>query len=138
MASLDKMKTHISVNTLYRYIDKGLFLKLTNKKLPVKGQKKKHKNKVRVQKRMSAGESIEYRSDEVNDRNTFGHWEMDTVKGKRGKSKSCLLVLTERLTRREIVRKIPDQGARSVVAELDKLEHRLGAMFSRQIGRAHV
>jgi len=131
MASLDNMKTHISVNTLYRYIDKGLFLKLTNKKLPVKGQKKKHKNKVRVQKRMSAGESIEYRSDEVNDRNTFGHWEMDTVKGKRGKSKSCLLVLTERLTRREIVRKIPDQGARSVVAELDKLEHRLGAMFSR-------
>ena len=62
MASLDNMKTHISVNTLYRYIDKGLFLKLTNKKLPVKGQKKKHKNKVRVQKRMSAGESIEYLS----------------------------------------------------------------------------
>ena len=131
MAALDNMKTHISVNTLYRYIDKGLFLKLTNKKLPVKGLRKKHKNKVRVQKRMSAGESIEYRSNEVNDRNTFGHWEMDTVKGKRGKSKSCLLVLTERFTRREIVRKIPDQGARSVVAELDKLEHRLGAMFSR-------
>lgn len=131
MAALDNMKTHISVNTLYRYIDKGLFLKLTNKKLPVKGQRKKHKNKVRVQKRMSAGVSIEFRSEEVNERNTFGHWEMDTVKGKRGKSKSCLLVLTERLTRREIVRKIPDQGARSVVAELDKLEHRLGAMFSR-------
>lgn len=131
MAALDNMKTHISVNTLYRYIDKGLFLKLTNKKLPVKGLRKKHKNKVRVQKRMSAGESIEYRSNEVNDRNTFGHWEMDTVKGKRGKSKSCLLVLTERLTRREIVRKIPDQGSKSVVAELDKLEHRLGAMFLR-------
>ena len=131
MAALDNMKTHISVNTLYRYIDKGLFLKLTNKKLPLKGQRKKHKNRVRVQKRMSVGESIEYRPQEVDDRNTFGHWEMDTVKGQRGKSKSCLLVLTERLTRREIVRKIPDQGAKSVVAELDKIEHRIGAMFPK-------
>ena len=123
------MKTHVSVNTLYRYIDHGLFLKLTNKYLPVK--RKSHKHKVRVQKRMSAGQSIENRSDEVNSRDTFGHWEMDTVKGKKGTTKSCLLVLTERLTRREIIRKIPDQGARSVVAELDKLEHRLGNMFSR-------
>ena len=80
---------------------------------------------------MSAGQSIENRSDEVNSRDTFGHWEMDTVKGKKGITKSCLLVLTERLTRREIIRKIPDQGARSVVAELDKLEHRLGQMFSK-------
>lgn len=131
MAALDGMRTHISVNTLYRYIDKGIFLLLTNKKLPVKGQRKKHKNRVRVQKRMSAGESIEFRPQEVDDRNTFGHWEMDTVKGQRGKSKSCLLVLTERLTRREIVRKIPDQGAKSVVAELDKIEHRIGAMFPK-------
>ena len=131
MAALDNMKTHISVNTLYRYIDKGIFLTLTNKKLPVKSQRKKCKHKVRVQKRMSAGTSIEYRSDEVDGRQTFGHWEMDTVKGQRGKSKSCLLVLTERFTRREIVRKIPDQGPKSVVAELDNLEHRLGAMFPK-------
>lgn len=125
------MKTHVSVNTLYRYIDHGLFLKLTNKYLPVKSKRKNHKHKIRVQKRMSAGQSIENRSDEVDSRDTFGHWEMDTVKGKKGITKSCLLVLTERLTRREIIRKIPDQGARSVVAELDKLERKLGNMFSR-------
>lgn len=123
------MKTHVSVNTLYRYIDHGLFLKLTNNYLPVKSKRKNHKHKIRVQKRMSAGQSIENRSDEVDSRDTFGHWEMDTVKGKKGITKSCLLVLTERLTRREIIRKIPDQGAKSVVAELDKLEHRLGQMF---------
>lgn len=125
------MKTHISVNTLYRYIEHGLFLKLTNKYLPVKSKRKNHKHKIRVQKRMSAGQTIENRSGEVNNRDTFGHWEMDTVKGKKGTTKSCLLVLTERLTRREIIRKIPDQGAKSVVAELDKLEHRLGLMFSK-------
>lgn len=50
MASLDNMKTHISVNTLYRYIDKGLFLKLTNKKLPVKGQKKNIKQSQSTEK----------------------------------------------------------------------------------------
>ena len=32
--------TSISVRTLYRYIDKGIFLKLTNKDLPVKGKRK--------------------------------------------------------------------------------------------------
>lgn len=32
--------TSISVRTLYRYIDKGIFLKLTNKDLPVKGKGK--------------------------------------------------------------------------------------------------
>lgn len=130
-ACISGFSTQISVNTLYRYIDNGLFLMLTNKALPVKGVRKKHKKKVRIQKRMSAGESIDFRSQEVDSRSTFGHWEMDTVKGKKGTTKSCLLVLTERLTRREIVRKIPDQRARSVVAELDKLEHRLGDMFSR-------
>ena len=60
--------TSISVRTLYRYIDKGIFLKLTNKDLPVKGKRKKHNKRVRVQKRASAGESIENRPDEVKDR----------------------------------------------------------------------
>ena len=38
-----EFETTISVRTLYRYIDNGIFLKLTNKDLPVKGKKKKHK-----------------------------------------------------------------------------------------------
>ena len=54
---------------------------------------------------------------------------MDTVKGKKGVSKSCLLVLTERKTRMEIVRKMPTQGAKSVVCELDKLEQELKQEF---------
>ncbi len=49
-----------------------------------------------MQKRASAGESIENRPDEVKDREIFGHWEMDTVKGKQGVTKSCMLVLTEK------------------------------------------
>lgn len=35
-----EFKTTISVRTLYRYIDNGIFLKLTNKDLPIKSKKK--------------------------------------------------------------------------------------------------
>lgn len=123
--------TSISVRTLYRYIDKGIFLKLTNKDLPVKGKRKKHNKKVKVQKRASAGESIENRPDEVKDREIFGHWEMDTVKGKQGVTKSCMLVLTERKTRDEIIVKLPDQKAASVVEAVDRLERKWGDMFTK-------
>lgn len=123
--------TSISVRTLYRYIDKGVFLKLTNKDLPVKGKRKKHNKRVKVQKRASAGESIENRPDEVKDREIFGHWEMDTVKGKQGVTKSCMLVLTERKTRDEIIVKLPDQKAASVVEAIDRLERKWGDMFTK-------
>lgn len=123
--------TSISVRTLYRYIDKGIFLKLTNKDLPVKGKRKKHNKRVRVQKRASTGESIENRPDEVKDRENFGHWEMDTVKGKQGVTKSCMLVLTERKTRDEIIVKLPDQKAASVVEAIDRLERKWGDMFTK-------
>lgn len=123
--------TSISVRALYRYIDKGIFLKLTNKDLPVKGKRKKHNKRVKVQKRASAGESIENRPDEVKDREIFGHWEMDTVKGKQGVTKSCMLVLTERKTRDEIIVKLPDQKAASVVEAIDRLERKWGDMFTK-------
>lgn len=119
----------MSLRTLYRYIDNGIFLKLTNKDLPIKSKKKKHNKKVQVQKRATAGESIENRPKEIEKREIFGHWEMDTVKGKRGVTKSCMLVLTERKTRDEIVIKLKDQGAASVVDALDRLERKWGDMF---------
>ncbi len=122
-------QTTISVRTLYRYIDTGIFLKLTNKELPIKSKKKNHYKKVRVQKRANAGESIENRPKDIQNRKTFGHWEMDTVKGQRGITKSCMLVLTERKTRNEMVIKLKDQTAASVVKALDRLEKKWGAMF---------
>ena len=103
-----EFKTTICVTTLYSYIDKGIFLRLTNKNLPVKKNKKRKYNKVdKQQTRAAAGTSIEKRPDEVEERKEFGHWEMDSVIGKRGKSKNSLLVLTERKTRAEIIFKLP-------------------------------
>ncbi len=123
----------VCTTTLYSYIDKGIFLKLTNKDLPVKRKKKRKYRKVeRVQKRDTAGESIERRPKDVDNRLEFGNWEMDSVIGKRGKSKNTLLVLTERKTRNELIFKLPNGTDDAVVSALDKLEKRWGAdMFKR-------
>ena len=114
------------------YIDKGIFLRLTNKNLPVKKNKKRKYNKVdKQQTRAAAGTSIEKRPDEVEERKEFGHWEMDSVIGKRGKSKNSLLVLTERKTRAEIIFKLPEHTAAEVVSAVDRLERKWGELFKQ-------
>lgn len=122
----------ICVATLYSYIDKGIFLHLTNKDLPVKkNRKRKYKRVKKTQTRAAAGDSIEKRPEEIKTRNEFGHWEMDTVKGKRGKSKNSLLVLTERKTRKEIIMKLPEHTAAAVVHAIDEIEKKLGRNFKQ-------
>lgn len=124
-----EFKTSICTTTLYSYIDKGIFLRLTNKNLPVKKNKKRKYRKVQKQARAAAGTSIERRPEEIEERTEFGHWEMDSVIGRRGKSKNALLTLTERKTRNEIIFKLPDHTAEAVVDALNRLEQKWGAMF---------
>lgn len=123
--------TSICVTTLYSYIEKGLFLSLTNKNLPVKKNQKRQYHRVRKHARAIKGESIEKRPEEINNRESFGHWEMDTVIGKRGESKKSMLVLTERKTRQEIVRILPNHTAESVVRALNSMERKWGSQFSK-------
>ena len=72
-------KTSICVSTFYSYIEKGVFLNLTNKDLPEKPKRKRPYHRVKTTKRAPRGESIEKRPEVINQRITFGHWEMDTV-----------------------------------------------------------
>lgn len=121
----------ITRQTLYRYIDLGFFLNLTNKDLPIKGSRRKKKKYVRkTQSRAAVGDSIEKRPEEIDTREEFGHWEMDTVIGKRGKSKHSLLVLTERKTREEIMFLLPEHSTEQVVACIDRLEEKWNRKFS--------
>ena len=53
---------------------------------------------------------------------------MDTVVSARP-CKKVLLVLSERMSREEIVRQLVDKSAASVVRALDDLERRYGEMF---------
>lgn len=116
--------------TLYKYIDQEVFLRVTNKDLPFKGKRRQHKTKHVRAARASRGESIEKRPEHINDRSEFGHWEMDLMDGCRG-SKSNVLVLTERQTRQQINRKVPDKTDESVVAALDELERKYGSRFKQ-------
>lgn len=119
-----KFNTTICPVTLYSYISKGVFLSLSLADLP--GKQKKHRKRRVVAKRISKGTSIEKRPSEINERNTFGHWEMDCV---CGPSKSALLVLSERLTRKEIIFPIPNKKTETVIHCLNVLERRFGKRF---------
>ena len=79
----------ISEWTLYSYIDKGVFATITNKSLPT-GKKKKHPYRKVQEARLPKGDGIEDRSEEINSRKTFGHWEMDTVVSARRSKKRLL------------------------------------------------
>ena len=115
--------------TIYKYVDDGVFLTLTNTSLPEKGNRKcGRKTITRKQSRAGAGTSIEERPSEINERREVGHWEMDTVVGKR-RTKARLLVLSERVTRREIIIRIKDGRAETVVKALDRLERFYGKAF---------
>ena len=125
---LKPCKTVVSKTTLYRYISQGIFMNLRMSHLPV-GQRKKHYRKPTV-KQAPRGLSIEQRPKEIALRNTFGHWEMDCVVGKQ-RTKNVLLVLTERLTRYELIFKMPNKKAESVVRCVDGLESVYGSNFSK-------
>ncbi len=129
-----RFRTQVCVNTLYNYVDKGIFLNVTNKHLPVKCRRKKRNIRriSAVSRNNLRGRSIEERAKEIMSRKDYGHWEMDTVVGGQGGNKNCLLVLTERKTRFEYVFKIPDKSQKSVVSILDRLERLYGyEKFSR-------
>ena len=128
-----QFKTKVCRVTLYSYIDKGLFLRITNKNLLRKGKRKPVHRKHRPIKQLPKMEhSIEKRPKAVAERNTFGHWELDTVIGTKKKGET-VLALTERLTRMELIFKSRDKSAASTVTMLNRLERKLGSRRFRQI-----
>ncbi|MGM0471712.1 MAG: IS30 family transposase, partial [Bacillota bacterium] len=58
-------------------------------------------------------------------------WEIDTVIGKKNKSDSVLLTMTERMTRKEIIRKITGKTVTAVQNEITTLINQAGDSFSK-------
>lgn len=127
-------KPTLCVQTIYNYINTGVFLNVDRNDLIYnKTNKKKEETTTRRPSLHNLGaRSIEDRPKEVNKRRVFGHWEMDTVQGMKGTT-PCLLVLTERLTRIEIIRLLPNKCADSVLKEINRIERELGVKRFRQI-----
>lgn len=80
-----------------------------------------HKNKM--------GRRIEERPDVENERQEQGLWEMDLVMGSR---KACLLMMTERVNRKEVLLKQPNKRQESVIGALDRLERKHRGKFAER------
>ena len=118
--------TRLSKGTIYNYIHNGVFPHMNEKNLLYKIKPKKEKVEKRPKYNKSGMKSIEERSKEILKRDSFGHWEMDTVYSGKDKSKSCLLVLSERMTRHEKIYKLKDRKAQSVLDKINDIEKSLG------------
>lgn len=118
----------VCTKTLYNYVDNGL-LKIKNIDLP---QKLKRNTKTkRVKKNVKKlGKSIEERPSDIEQRNEFGHWEVDTVIGSKSADDAVILTLVERMTRNSIWLKIGGKTASAVSDSFERLRYEYGDKFS--------
>ena len=134
VAEIKRKKEEIGVivcaKTIRNYIHKRI-LNLTEKDMIYKKvYKEKNENKTHCNK-VPAEKSIDFRPKEANERSQYGHWEGDLVVGKDGKG-AALLTFTERMTREEIIFKIPSKHAINVAKSIDKLERKYKSEFKNK------
>ena len=113
----------VSAKTLYNYIDQGL-LRVKNIDLPLRVRRKRKTYRLRKHRRCY-GESIDERPVDVENRERFGHWEIDTVIGSADSSE-VLLTLDERMTRKRHIVKLPAKTAKAVEEGLKQLRKEYG------------
>jgi len=118
----------VCTKTLYNYISKGL-IKVKNIDLLLRVRRNTHKHRCRINRRI-LGASIEERPEIVNSRTEFGHWEIDTIVGKRNTGE-VLLTLDERMTRKRHIIKIDGKNKKSVEHALVSLKKEYGELFPR-------
>lgn len=119
----------ISGRTIRNAIKSGvLFEKIKQGKIIYKKEYNNKNKEQRVSKMIPAEKSIEYRPKEALLRNVYGYWEGDLVVGKQG-TKAVLFTLTERMTRQEIIMKLPNKETATIAKALDKIERKYGSKF---------
>ena len=118
----------VCTKTLYRYIDLGI-CGVKNIDLPMKMRLNTKKRRSRQNKRI-LGQSIEERPLNVEQREEFGHWEIDTVIGKKSQD-AALLTLTERKTRKELIVKLSSKSSEAVSKAIADLREDYGSRFSQ-------
>ena len=112
-----------STKTLYNLLWKGE-LPLTLFDLPEVLSRRQH-GKPRVSKRLN-GKSIEDRPKEVDDRSTFGHWESDTVLGRKAKGEAAAFSIVERLTGYYISIKIDEKTTNCEATAMEQVKFHVG------------
>lgn len=75
--------------------------------------------------------SIENRPDSIDKRLVFGHFELDTVIGTRNGKRECLMTLTERKTRFEIIFKIKFKNSEEVVNKFNQIKEFMKSNYNK-------
>jgi len=119
----------VCTKTLYNYVDLGL-LPITNMDLPEKLKRRTKSVRNRRNKRIM-GRSIDERPAQAADRNSFGHWEIDTVVGQKKGKNEVLLTLVERMTDNSIDLKISGKNSNAVMAGMEQLKQIYSEQFSQ-------
>lgn len=115
----------LCVKSVYNYVHAGFMKDVNVMSLPYARPKKKKIEDVE-KRQFKRGRSIEERPELIKQRNEYGHWEMDTVYSSKD-DLTCLLVLSERMTREELVFRIKDRTTSSVIRALDRYERQIGS-----------
>lgn len=113
--------------TLYNMLWRG-DLPLTLFEMP-EILKRKKRTKIRLPKR-NLGKLIDQRPDEANDRKIFGHWEADTVVGKKRKGEAATFTIVERSSGYYISIKIDGKNTNGVEYAMNRLKSYFGNKFS--------
>ena len=111
----------LSFKTIYSWIHRG-FLTVTETVLRRKGKKPSTQEK---RGRFTVKRTIKERPQEVEDREVFGYWELDTMVSSRGESKGCLVTFVERKTRFYIAVKMEDRTKDSMFLAISSLYNTL-------------
>lgn len=106
-----KGRPTVAFKTLYNWLYAG---RLSRGNLQVLRHKGKRQKPPEKRGRFAVGKSIQQRPKAIRSRETFGHWELDTVVSSRGKSKACVATFVERKTRFYQAIKMPNRTALSM------------------------
>ncbi len=135
-AKLDKEPFSISFPTIYRAIDSGILPPRLKKIMRFKWKHKKCKTDDKRGK-IPNTTSIHGRPAGAENRSRFGHWESDTVLGKRGTG--CIATHVERKSGYLIAVKIPDRQDKAftvaTIAAFAKISEKLKKSFTVDNGK---
>lgn len=122
-------KTIPCTKTLYNMLWAGK-LPLTLFDVPHVLGRKRHRKWIRKNKRIS-GRSIEERPAIVSEGTEIGHWEIDTVVGKREGREAVAFTAVEKVTRNYIAIRISGRTSEGVEAAMEQLKEEYGERFSQ-------
>lgn len=120
----------VCTHTLYNEVWSDMFsLKVTE--LPEAIKRKRHKDSKPRENKKNYGKSISVRPEIARSRIEEGHWEGDTVVGKRAGKEAVVFSLIEKKTENYIALRVPGKTSAAVMAAMQMLKTEYGDRFSQ-------